>query len=146
MYLIQVDLYAKKNDLSIVGWYHGNARNEDNALPERAIKVTETIKRNNQDKAIIFLINNKQFTHLEADESAITVSRCRAMSRVYIIILILYNTNSLLCMQTINGERSKNPLLAATRKLHWAKKIHIPKFAAYSAAVHTIESMISMSM
>ncbi|KAL9539552.1 hypothetical protein MBANPS3_010189 [Mucor bainieri] len=70
--LKQTNLYAKKNDLSIVGWYHGNARNDDTALPERAIKVTETIKRNNQDKAIIFLINNKQFTHLEADESAIT--------------------------------------------------------------------------
>lgn len=43
-------------------------------MPERAAKVTETIKKNNEDKAIIFLINNKQFTSLEKDESAITVS------------------------------------------------------------------------
>ncbi|GAN09647.1 UPF0172-domain-containing protein [Mucor ambiguus] len=70
--LKQTNLYAKKNDLNIVGWYHGNARSDDTVLPERAIKVTETIKRNNQDKAIIFLINNKQLAHLEADESAIT--------------------------------------------------------------------------
>ncbi|KAG2197092.1 hypothetical protein INT46_008693 [Mucor plumbeus] len=70
--LKQTDLYAKENNLSIVGWYHGNARNDETVLPERAVKVTETIKKNNEDKAIIFLINNKQFTSLEKDESAIT--------------------------------------------------------------------------
>ncbi|KAI8643489.1 hypothetical protein BD408DRAFT_385359 [Parasitella parasitica] len=70
--LKQTDIYAKKNDLSIVGWYHGNARNDDNVLPERAINVTETIKKNNQDQAIIFLLDNKQFISLDSDKSAIT--------------------------------------------------------------------------
>jgi hypothetical protein len=49
-------LYAKQNDLNIVGWYHGNARSDDTVLPERAIKAAETIKKNNADKAIIFLV------------------------------------------------------------------------------------------
>ncbi|CEP18643.1 hypothetical protein [Parasitella parasitica] len=70
--LKQSDIYAKKNGLSIVGWYHGNARDDDTVLPERAIKVTETIKKNNQDQAIIFLIDNKQFASLEPNKSAIT--------------------------------------------------------------------------
>jgi len=45
--------------------------------------VTETIKRNNQDKAIIFSINNKQFESLEADESAITVSWVFAIYKMF---------------------------------------------------------------
>lgn len=42
----------------IVGWYQGNARTEDTVLPERAIKVAETIKKNNGDKSIIFLVKS----------------------------------------------------------------------------------------
>ncbi|KAI9486397.1 MAG: hypothetical protein EXX96DRAFT_41594 [Benjaminiella poitrasii] len=70
--LEQVNIYAKKNDLAIIGWYHGNARLEDHVLPERAIKVAETIKKNNNDKAIIFLLDNKQISKLDQDKSAIT--------------------------------------------------------------------------
>ncbi|GAA5816381.1 hypothetical protein MFLAVUS_009909 [Mucor flavus] len=70
--LKQTELYAKKNNLVIVGCYYSNARTEDNVLPDRAIKLAETIKKNNGDKAIIFLVNNKQFSKLEQDESAIT--------------------------------------------------------------------------
>ncbi|KAG2229383.1 hypothetical protein INT48_002786 [Thamnidium elegans] len=71
--LKQTEIYAKKNNLVIVGCYYSNARTEDNVLPDRAIKLAETIKKNNGDKAIIFLVNNKQFSKLEQDESAITV-------------------------------------------------------------------------
>jgi hypothetical protein len=49
-------LYAKKNDLNIVGWYHANARLDDNSVPERALKVVETIKKNNGDKAVLFMV------------------------------------------------------------------------------------------
>ncbi|KAG2194679.1 hypothetical protein INT47_013054 [Mucor saturninus] len=68
--LKQTDIYAKQNSLSIVGWYQANASAEDNALPERAIKVGETIRKNNGNKALIFLLDNKQFSEL--NESAIT--------------------------------------------------------------------------
>lgn len=70
--LKQTEIYAKKNDLSIVGWYQGNARVDDTVLPERAIKVAETIKKNNDDKAVLFLLNNKQMASLADGESAIT--------------------------------------------------------------------------
>ena len=43
--------------MRIVGWYQGNERADDTTLPERAIKAAETIKKNNDDKAIIFLVN-----------------------------------------------------------------------------------------
>ncbi|KAI7906968.1 uncharacterized protein BX663DRAFT_548067 [Cokeromyces recurvatus] len=69
--LKQTDLYAKKNNLAIIGWYHGNARLEDDTLPERSIKVAETIKKNNDGKAIIFLLDNKRFLKLDEDETAI---------------------------------------------------------------------------
>ncbi|CAO3613612.1 unnamed protein product [Mucor hiemalis] len=62
--LKQTETYAKKNNLSIVGWYQ--------VLPERAVKVAETIKKNNNEKAILFLLNNKQMASLADDESAIT--------------------------------------------------------------------------
>lgn len=39
-----------------MGWYQGNARLDDTVLPERAMKVAETIKKNNNEKAILFLV------------------------------------------------------------------------------------------
>lgn len=39
-----------------MGWYHGHAGSEDTVLSESTIKVAETIKRNNADKAVIFLV------------------------------------------------------------------------------------------
>ncbi|KAI8076421.1 uncharacterized protein B0P05DRAFT_472190 [Gilbertella persicaria] len=58
--LRQTEIYAKENDLVIVGWYHGNARLEDTSLPERAVKVAETIKKNSaSNKAVLFMAKNQ---------------------------------------------------------------------------------------
>lgn len=39
-----------------MGWYQANGSVEETGLPERAIKVADTIKKNNGNKAIIFLV------------------------------------------------------------------------------------------
>ncbi|KAI8367292.1 hypothetical protein BD560DRAFT_435828 [Blakeslea trispora] len=71
--LKQTELFAKENGTSMVGWYHGHARLDNTSLSEQAIKVAETIKNNNAShQAVIFMIDNKQFSTLDQDGSAIT--------------------------------------------------------------------------
>ncbi|KAI8376271.1 uncharacterized protein BYT42DRAFT_573999 [Radiomyces spectabilis] len=69
--LQQAELYAKQKDLTIVGWYQANEREDDKSLHANAIRVADTIRRNSQH-ALIFLIRNEKLANLEKNEGAIT--------------------------------------------------------------------------
>ncbi|KAG0748298.1 hypothetical protein G6F57_005692 [Rhizopus arrhizus] len=62
--LQQTEIYAQKNDLKIVGWYHANEVINDHSLPERAVQVVEIIRKQ-FEKCLVLLIDNKAFTKLD---------------------------------------------------------------------------------
>ncbi|KAH8550959.1 hypothetical protein BGW37DRAFT_496674 [Umbelopsis sp. PMI_123] len=68
--LQQVDLYATKNKLDIVGWYVGNENNTERSLNEHTIKTIDKIWRQNEN-AIVFLIDNDNIDLHNNKESAI---------------------------------------------------------------------------
>ncbi|CAO3664966.1 unnamed protein product [Umbelopsis ramanniana] len=68
--LQQVDLYATKNKLEIVGWYVANENNTDRSLNEHTIKTIDKISRQNE-KAVVFLIDNDNIDLHNNKESAI---------------------------------------------------------------------------
>ncbi|KAI9284424.1 hypothetical protein BC943DRAFT_325626 [Umbelopsis sp. AD052] len=68
--LQQVDLYATKKKLEIVGWYVANENNTDRSLNEHTIKTIDKISRQNNN-AVVFLIDNDNIDLHNNKESAI---------------------------------------------------------------------------
>ncbi|CAO3637634.1 unnamed protein product [Cunninghamella echinulata] len=73
MALEQVELYAEKKQLQIVGWYQANARQNDTTMHENSIKIVDAI-RQRYKTAIAFIIDNQKLA-LENKSSAIIVYR-----------------------------------------------------------------------
>ncbi|CAO3642195.1 unnamed protein product [Cunninghamella blakesleeana] len=70
--LEQVELYAEKKQLQIVGWYQANERINDKALHDNGLKVVEAI-RQRYKAAVAFIVDNEKISSLENKSSAIVV-------------------------------------------------------------------------
>ncbi|CAG8434094.1 5295_t:CDS:2 [Diversispora eburnea] len=55
--LQQIDVYAEKNNLKVIGYYHANERADDNRLPPFGQKIASKIY-DNFNNAIAFVVQN----------------------------------------------------------------------------------------
>ncbi|ORZ07632.1 hypothetical protein BCR42DRAFT_425901 [Absidia repens] len=72
MALQQVEQYAEKKQLQIVGWYQANARVDDVSLHEHTIKVADAIRQRSK-AARIFIVNNEKLGSLAEVTDALVV-------------------------------------------------------------------------
>ncbi|CAO3592398.1 unnamed protein product [Absidia cylindrospora] len=70
--LQQAEVYAKKKQLQIVGWYQANARVDDVSLQENAIKVADAIRQRSK-AARIFVVDNEKLGSMEKVTDALVV-------------------------------------------------------------------------
>ncbi|KAI8085160.1 uncharacterized protein BX664DRAFT_338665 [Halteromyces radiatus] len=72
MALQQAELYAKKKQLQIIGWYQANERVDDVSLHDNAIKVADAIRQRSKTSRI-FIVNNEKLSSLEKATEAYVI-------------------------------------------------------------------------